>query len=184
MRFLGFLFLTVGFFGAAFITVRHADTEMLEWHTVEWGWYLAAFVVGVTGVILLRTSVRGTETQSHKLDADLQTMDTSLNQLVSKIESINNEREKIGVYDIHQMIDDELMEDLGAFVDARESLIHIYNMQSYADLMNEFAGAERNINRAWSASADGYINEVWICMERARQQMTRARSLLHQYQQK
>ena len=181
MRLLGGLLLMLGFFGSAFVAVRHADAEQLEWQTIEWGWYAVAFAVGLIGVILLRVTAKSTGTQAHKLDADLVAMKSSLASLVDKLTAMTTGRNDIGVYDVHGRIDDELMVDLNTFVEARESLIHLYGLQPYADLMNRFALSERNINRAWSASADGYIDEVWICMERARQEMSAANGLLTAY---
>ncbi len=181
MRFTGGLLLMLGFFGAAFVTVRHADAEQLEWQTIEWAWYAIAFVVGLVGVVVLRVTAKSTGTQAHKLDADLEAMKTSLGRLVDKLSAMTAGRDDISVYDVHGRIDDELMIDLNAFVEARETLIHLYGLQPYADLMNRFALSERNINRAWSASADGYIDEVWICMERALQEMSAARGLLTDY---
>jgi hypothetical protein len=76
------------------------------------------------------------------------------------------------------MIDDRLALDLATFVNARETMIHIHGLQAYADVMTQFAAAERSINRAWSASADGYIDEVWICLDRAKTLMTNAQQTL------
>lgn len=182
MRRLGLLLITIGFFGAAFFAVRRADSAGLEWRTIEWNYYLSFFVAGALGVVLLRTSVRGAKTHAHKLDADLQTMKQSIASLVTKLRNLRNGRDQIGVYEVHDRIDAELVEDLARFVDARESLIALYGLQSYADLMNEFAGCERNINRAWCASADGYVDEVWTCLDHAATQMTRTRRLLADFQ--
>jgi hypothetical protein len=44
--------------------------------------------------------------------------------------------------------------------------------------MNYFATAERYLNRVWSASADGYIDEVNEYMERSEQQFEEALSAL------
>ena len=46
-----------------------------------------------------------------------------------------------------------------------------------------FPGRERNINRSWSASADGNINEVGTCMKRAEAYMSEADALLKSYKQ-
>lgn len=46
---------------------------------------------------------------------------------------------------------------LAAFVDARAELIGRYGIAGYARLMDAFAGAERALNRAWSAAADGVL---------------------------
>jgi hypothetical protein len=56
-------------------------------------------------------------------------------------------------------------------------------LQRYADVMSRFATAERLINRSWSASVDGYVDEVWSCTERAETMMVEAHTLLKQYNQ-
>jgi len=53
-------------------------------------------------------------------------------------------------------------------------------MQNYANIMSPFAIGERLLNRAWSASADGYVDEVKDCIRRARVEMQRAKLLLEQ----
>ena len=64
------------------------------------------------------------------------------------------------------------MEDLTRFVDARESIAHVYGLAAYGDVMSSFAAGERYLNRVWSASADGYIDEVNTYIEKAREQFT------------
>ena len=49
-------------------------------------------------------------------------------------------------------------------------MIHVFGMQNYADVMSHFAAGERYINRVWSASTDGYVDEVRTYLERARDQ--------------
>jgi hypothetical protein len=51
-------------------------------------------------------------------------------------------------------------------------------MTVYADVMTEFAAAERYINRTWSAAADGYIDEVNASITRANQHLANARKML------
>ena len=108
-------------------------------------------------------------------------MKDALHNLVGLLAQMNAHRDTIAVHDVHTRIDEELTSRLTGFVEARESLIPLYGLQAYAELMTEFAGAERNINRAWSASADGYIDEVWICLTEAQRQMDGARALLAEY---
>ncbi len=54
-----------------------------------------------------------------------------------------------------------------AFVAARSRLIARFGMGGYARLMDRFAAAERQVNRAWSAAADGYVDESTTCLEAA-----------------
>ncbi len=88
--------------------------------------------------------------------------------------------DQFDVFEVHQIIDSKLMDDINNFVAARETLIHTFSMQDYANLMTEFSIAERNINRAWSASADGYVDEVWLSLERAQQRLRAAAARLDQ----
>ena len=53
------------------------------------------------------------------------------------------------------------------FVEARVNLVGRLGLAGYAALMDRFAGAERQINRAWSAAADGVYDEAIVCLERS-----------------
>lgn len=54
--------------------------------------------------------------------------------------------------------------ELASFVDARPQLIARIGMGRYAELMDRFAAAERQVNRAWSAAADGVLPEAHRCL--------------------
>ena len=43
---------------------------------------------------------------------------------------------------------------------ANGSVNPIYPLQAYTDVISYFASGDRYLNRVWSASADGYIDEV------------------------
>ena len=52
------------------------------------------------------------------------------------------------------------------------------SLQAYAEVMNEFAAGERYLNRVWSASVDGYIDEIKTYMGKARVQFERTQEIL------
>lgn len=54
---------------------------------------------------------------------------------------------------------------LAAFPDAREVIVARGGLGKYANVMDAFAGAERKINRAWSAAADGNLGESFENLE-------------------
>ena len=112
MKTIGVTLLMIGFFAAAFVTVRHADSEDLAWQTIEWGWYSVAFLLGLAGVIVLRILARSSGTQTQKLEADLDSMIVSLSNLVSRLGAMNANRQDIGVYEVYGRLDAELMTDL------------------------------------------------------------------------
>ena len=66
-----------------------------------------------------------------------------------------------------------------AFVDARPLLISRLGLSGYAELMDRFAAMERQVNRAWSAAADGVEDESLDCIERASALAAETVPLLH-----
>jgi hypothetical protein len=106
-----------------------------------------------------------------------------LQKLQSTLAEWSAADEPLPVYDVHGMIDQELADDLGRFAELRESIIPEYGLDHYARVMTEFALAERTINRMWSASADGYVDEVQTCLQRATLHLAAARKCLDDAQQ-
>ena len=53
-----------------------------------------------------------------------------------------------------------------------------FGLQTYANVMSAFAASERLINRTWSASADGYVDEVRTCLALAEDEMRSAQTQL------
>ena len=79
---------------------------------------------------------------------------------------------------LRDWIDDKLRNDLRRFADARESMVHLFGLQAYADIMSSFAAAERYLNRVWSASVDGYIDECHAYIGHSRAQFEAAEAKL------
>jgi len=173
---IGMVLFSGGFLAGSLVAVRRADSAGLAWATIEWGWFLVSMVVGLIGVVLHRRAASAASAHSEKIAGDLAAIGQSLSALQDKIRMICGDRAATGVYQVHGLIDDNLAEALGVFVDARETVALEYGLPSYAELMNKFALAERNINRAWSASADGYVDEVWLCMKQADSLITQAKA--------
>jgi hypothetical protein len=57
-------------------------------------------------------------------------------------------------------------------------MVHLFGLQTYADIMSNFATGERYINRVWSASADGYKSEADSYLSRAAEQFRNAQAQL------
>lgn len=172
-RLLGHLLLWVGFLGGAFLAVRNPEVKENKWQTIHWPLYAIALSVGVVGVGLLRKTRRLDATHSGKVAANLRTLQQSLRALRDKLDTLLSQPERLDVFEIHAWIDAELMPEIGQFVESREALVHTCGLATYAAVMTDFSIGERNINRAWSASADGYVDEVWSCLERAAEKWQR-----------
>lgn len=166
----GHVLLWGGFLGGS-LTALYRGTD------IPWAWFVGWMALGVLGVIILRATSGHAAAHEHKVSADVETMRRSLAAVGDVLAGLIEAKDDSDVYDIHGAIDDRLVADLAAFADARESMIPRFGLDAYAEIMSRFAGGERMINRAWSASADGYVDEVWICLGRARVLMSDARRL-------
>ncbi len=78
-------------------------------------------------------------------------------------------------------VDELFVEDLEMFVDARESIAHRYGLAAYGEVMSCFAAGERYLNRVWSASADGYIDEVNTYLDKAQEQFSESLEKIHRF---
>lgn len=159
--------ITLGFLAGALVAV--VDKEEVRWN------YLAgALVAGIAGIVLVRVGHRHQSRSEGKLAANIQSIESSLGRIVENIGHLNAQKQSINPYDVRHRIDELFAEDIITFVEARESIGHVYGLSSYADIMSYFASGERYLNRVWSASADGYIDEVATYLEKAQQQFSEA----------
>jgi hypothetical protein len=160
---LGFLLVTIGFVAGSLASVLDADL-------VRWTWFVPAVVVGAIGVAMIWISQRKETRAVDRLSSNMQAIDESLRRIVENITRLNAEKESIDTYDVRHRLEELFADDLTTFIEARESIAHAFGLPAYADVMNFFAAGERYLNRVWSASADGYIDEVNDYLERAARQ--------------
>ncbi len=160
LKILGFVLVALGFVGGAFFSVQD-DTY------VQWMPFSLVSAVGVFGVGLIRYADRqGSQTQ-RIVGANMETARKSLERVVANITQLNADKANMDVHSVHQRIDELFPTDLTSFVEARKAIAFQHGLQTYADIMSSFAAAERYLNRCWSASADGYVDEVHAYLERA-----------------
>ena len=152
-----------------------AFLSSLDPRTINWTLMIPTLAVGLIGLWLHRKAARGEIHAGQRLTDNIQVLTTSLENICRNLETICARGEDLPVYEARFEIDRLFREDLSAFAEARESMIHVFGMQNYADVMSNFAAGERYINRVWSASTDGYIDEVRMYLERARGQFAEAR---------
>lgn len=164
MKISGYILIAAGFLAGALISVL--DVERI----IAWEGFISTIVAGVIGVVLVRwADFQSTRTEG-KLAANLKAIRESMERIVAAISDLDGRKDTIDPYEVRHEIDKLFPIDLAAFADARESITHVYGLQAYADVMSLFAAGERYLNRVWSASADGYINEVKTYLGRTREQ--------------
>jgi len=171
MKSLGYILITLGFLMGSYFSV--IDTEEVVWSMVG-----LSLLIGLGGVALVQASIRSQSTATDTVRTNISKLEESLARIVDKATRLDAEKDSINVYDFHHRIDDDFMSDLNIFVENRESIGHAFGLQSYANVMTHFATAERYLNRCWSASSDGYVDEVNEYLTRMKDQFTQALELL------
>lgn len=168
---IGYLLITAAFLGGSYLSVLHP----LE---VSWMPFVVAVLAGFGGVALVRVGSHQEARATDLVESNVAAIERSLTNIVEKVGALNAKKGEIHTYDMHKRLDAELIDDLNAFVEARETISHVYGLQAYADVMSTYAAGERYLNRVWSASADGYIDEVNAYMERALEQFQTTRATM------
>lgn len=171
MKKTGLFFIAAGFLVGVYFTVTHQTA-------VGWLPWSVAVIVGFVGVLFVRMADRAHAQDDTRVSENIALVVQSLDNIVAGVTTLNAEKEALNPYDVGPIIDERLLDDLDTFVEARETIGHVYGLQNYADVMAHFAGGERYLNRVWSASADGYIDEVRAYIGHALVQFTAARDKL------
>ncbi len=173
MKKLGYLMITIGFLAGSLAAV-------VDKQNVQWSYFITALLAGAVGIVLVRFGDRQESRAEGKLASNIQSIETSLGRIVENMTRLNTEKHSINTYDVRHRIDELFVEDLNIFVQTRQSIAHTYSLGAYADVMSSFAAGERYLNRVWSASADGYIDEVNAYLEKAREQFAESLEKIRQ----
>ena len=166
MKKLAYLFLCGGFLFGAYVTA-------LDIQEVDWVLFGIAALAAIAGVIIAKRADRAQATSGDILETNRNELNESIGNIVRDLGEL---RDGDGLHgeELRDWIDEKLRPDLRRFVDARESMVHLYGLQTYADIMSEFASAERYINRVWSSSADEYDHEAETYVHKAAEQFRQA----------
>lgn len=165
MKILALILIIASFLAGAFLSV-------LDPRVVDWMKMIPVLLVGVAGLVVYRRAHHAEARAGDRLAGNIETLESSLAGILANLEVLCGRGEDLPVYEARFEIDRLFREDLNNFAEARESMIHVFGIQNYADVMSNFAAGERYINRVWSASTDGYVDEVREYLERARKQFT------------
>ena len=152
MKAIGFFLLVLGFLVGAFATA-------LDVENVNWAMFGIAAAGAVAGLVLIKRATAAHATSEEVLELNRGELRESIENIVRDIGEIVADASAKGA-GLREIIDLRLRTDLRRFADARESMVHLFGLQTYADIMSHFAAGERYINRVWSASADGYDEEA------------------------
>lgn len=180
MRPIGLVFLWSGFLVAAFFAVINLENESQPWQSIDWLKYGGGMVVGIIGVVMLRLVAAWERQDVHRTDAEYSTLDRSIKSLVAEVKNLQAQQDQLSPAQIVTFIDEKCVEPFADFADARYAISKRFGLGTYAEIMTEFAAGERYVNRSWSAAADGYVDEVRTCVDRALGHLEAAKSLMSQ----
>jgi len=173
MKTIALLLVMTSFLAGSFLSV-------LDPLTVNWKLMIPVLVVGIAGLFIYRRAQRFEAKEGALLSGNIENLSASLTNILANLEKLHNRREELPTHEARYEIDRVFRRDLEDFAEARESMIHVFGMQNYADVMSNFAAGERYINRVWSASTDGYVDEVILYLEKARDQFREAQEHFQQ----
>ncbi|HSM29745.1 MAG TPA: hypothetical protein VK854_03520 [Woeseiaceae bacterium] len=172
MKQLGYFLLCAGFISAAYATA-------LDVEAVSWGLFSLSAIAAVAGVFALKRYARSVAQSDAVLETNRTELRESIENVVRDLRDIATSGSLHGAA-LRDRIDTKLRPDLTRFAEARASMVHLFGLQTYADIMSHFAAGERYINRVWSSSADGYDAEALRYLGRAEQQFADAQRQLNE----
>lgn len=170
MKNFGYFLVAAGFLGGAFAT-------SLDVENVNWVLFGSTAITAAVGLFIYKRQVHTLARSETVLESNRTELRESIVNIVKDLGELNADGLTKGAV-LRDRIDLKLREDLRRFADARQSMVHLFGLQTYADIMSHFAAGERYINRVWSASADGYDEEAEAYLKRAAGQFDEARQQL------
>lgn len=172
MKSIGYVLLCAGFLAGAYATA-------LDVQQVKWSLFAIAALAAIAGLVILKRQASSVSRSESVLELNRSELQDSISNVVDDLRGLSDEIATKGDK-LRDWIDGKLRDDLRRFADARESMVHLFGLQAYADIMSSFAAGERYINRVWSASADGYDAEAAKYLEKAATQFAGAQEQLTQ----
>lgn len=134
-------------------------------------WMFLASLAGlVAGALLIRSSSR----RSIQVAADAEGAvppDEALQHLRDAIDQLRRDLagmpDKARLEAVVRRLSELQKKEMADFVDSRPLVIARFGLAGYAEIMDRYAAAERQINRAWSAAADRVEDEMLDCLDQA-----------------
>lgn len=155
------------FLAGAYLASLHEET-------IHWPIFIPVVITGLVGIVMLKVSENKAAQDDSLLANDKAVLEASLNNILGNLRDLDGRKDKVPTYEMRFEIDRIFREDLNNFADSRESMKHLFGLMAYADIMSSFAAGERYLNRVWSASTDGYVDEVLNYVAKAHSQFEHA----------
>jgi hypothetical protein len=175
---IGHLLLWTGFLSGSLAAVFRTNRTDVPWLTINWYWFGASIAVGIAGVIALRRR-RSSAALQTRMQGSLSQIQGNLDQLVSKMHDLQQQHPNLTPRQTLDYIDHQLADHFREFGDGRNAITAAYGLETFAEVMSGFAASERYINRVWSASADGYVDEASSYIDLSLNELEAAQRVMH-----
>lgn len=165
---------------------QRVRVKEFAWSRWSHRWYFVLSCAGLlVGAVLFRRAQRTEVGQPSTHEAQPVNPGALLDDTLARLQQLQREVDQ--AHDLRQRFElilsrlDELHDaTLEPFVNARAHLVARFGMSGYAQIMDLFAAAERQTNRAWSAAADNVDDEARACLQEAVERFQLARSRLQE----
>ena len=156
MKLFGTIFLYIGTIGGLIAAAR-----IPPYYEIFWG----SLAILIIGILMRRWTGRPKLIESGY--SDFEEMREYLKHALREIQSLLASRDVLTLESLHKRIDRISNEHFYNFGQSCSSLKSFFGIRGYNSVMAHFALAERYINRVWSASTDGYLEESLDYLEKA-----------------
>jgi len=169
MTWLASLLVALGTIGASIAVARsdpNAEGWVAAWQ-VQVPLLVVSLLVVITGVVLLRRARTRAARRETGPGGTLSRARQSLATAATQVARLAERPEGGELAALHRALDELLTGPVAEFVKNRGAISEGLGMALYGEVMGAFSRGERYLNRAWSASVDGYLDEAETYVGRA-----------------
>ena len=147
MKNFGTILVALGFLGGAFAT-------SLDVQNVNWTIFIAMAAAAITGLVIYKMQIGALARSEEVLELNRVELRESISNIVADLDDLNSGELTQGAV-LRDRIDLKLREDLRRFADARESMVHLFGLQTYADIMSNCGG--RALHQSGLVGVSGWL---------------------------
>jgi len=161
--------------------VEYVRVKSFAFGRWEGKWFALAGVLGlIVGAVLVRRAGRDAAAAADARGGDGASPESLMEQAREGLLALRRQAagEAPGAERAHlimRRVGEIQRGQINPVVDGRGRLRARLGLAGYARVMDRFAAAERQVNRAWSAAADGDDEEALACLARGAESLTEAR---------
>jgi len=132
---------------------------------VAWLYFIPSLCLGFIGLIIIKFKNKKDKKEAVSNTNNFYDIKTSLTNIVYNLKTIKVEENNLN--NLNKVLDNLFLNDINKFIESRYLIKYKFGVLSFSNVMSHFAAGERLLNRAGSASTDGYFEETVNSIEAA-----------------